>query len=106
MTHGSACIIGWESGLPDSLISTYIIAQFMGFVIGRIHYGLMVVFCFRHITAFHYHHCARQLTGTEYIYMFLVEVCLTCFQSYGLPFIFIITYGIVCVQLTHFSIGD
>ena len=53
-------------GLPDSLISTYI-AQYMGFAIGRIHYGLKVVFCFRHITASHYHHGARQLTVTEYI---------------------------------------
>ena len=39
LTHGSACIIGWLSGLPDSLISTYI-AQFMGRVIGRIHTAL------------------------------------------------------------------
>ena len=30
-------------------------------------YGLKVVFCFRHFTAFHCHHCARLLTGTEYI---------------------------------------
>ena len=57
--HWSACITKWQSGLPDGLISTYI-AQFMGFVIGRIHYGLKFVLCFRHITAFHYHHCARQ----------------------------------------------
>ena len=62
----SACIIGWWSGLPDSLISTYI-AQFIGCVIGKIHYGLKVVFCFRHFTAFHYHHYTRLLTGTEYI---------------------------------------
>ena len=38
----------------------------MGCVIGRIHYGLKVVFCFRHFTAFHYHHYARLLTATEY----------------------------------------
>ena len=30
-------------------------------------YGLKVVSCLRHFTAFHYHHCARLLTGTEYI---------------------------------------
>ena len=66
LTHGSACIIGLWSGLPDSLISTYI-AQFMGCVICRIHYGLKVVFCFRHFTAVHYHHYTRLLTGTEYI---------------------------------------
>ena len=33
----------------------------MGCVIGGIHYGLKVVFCFRHFTAFHYHHYARLL---------------------------------------------
>ena len=66
LTHGSACIIGWYSGLPDSLISTYI-AQFMRCAIGRIHYDLKVVFCFWHFTAFHYHHYTILLTGTEYI---------------------------------------
>ena len=30
-------------------------------------YGLKVVFCFRHFSVFHYHHCAWLLTGTEYI---------------------------------------
>ena len=52
----------WQSGLLDILISPYI-AQFMGCVIGRIHCGLKVVFCFRHITAYHYHHNSRVLTG-------------------------------------------
>ena len=37
---------------------------------------------------------------------YLVEVCLTCCLSYRLPFIFITIYGVVCVQLAHFSIGD
>ena len=36
---------------------------------------------------------------------YLVEVCLTCCKSYRLPFIFITIYGVVCVQLAHFSIG-
>ena len=36
----------------------------------------------------------------------LVEVWLTCCQSFRLPFIFIAIYGVACVQLTHFSIGD
>ena len=36
----------------------------------------------------------------------LVEVCLTCCQSSRLPFIVIIIYGVVCVQLAHFSLGD
>ena len=40
-------------------------AQFMGCVIGRIHYGRMVVFCYRHFTVSHYHHYARLLTGIE-----------------------------------------
>ena len=34
---------------------------------------------------------------------YLVEVCLTCCWSYQLPFIFITIYGVVCVQLAHFS---
>ena len=36
----------------------------------------------------------------------LVEVWLTCCWSFRLPFIFITIYGVVCVQLAHFSIGD
>ena len=31
----------------------------------HIHYGLKVVFCFRHFTAYHYHHSARVLTGVK-----------------------------------------
>ena len=37
LMHGPACIIGWYSGLLHILISPYI-AQFMGCVIGRMHY--------------------------------------------------------------------
>ena len=37
---------------------------------------------------------------------YLVEVCLTCCQSYRLPFVFITMYGVVCVQLAHLRIGD
>ena len=66
--HGSACIIGWKTGLLDILISTYI-AQFMGCVISRIHYGLKVVSCFRYFTASHYHHDTRLLTGVEHMQM-------------------------------------
>ena len=66
LTHWSACIIGWKSGLLDILISPYI-AQFMRCVIGRIYYGLKVVFCFRHFTAYHSHHDARLLTGSEHM---------------------------------------
>ena len=32
--------------------------------------------------------------------------CLTCFLSYRLPFIFITIHWVVCVQLSHFIIGD
>ena len=46
----------------------------MGCVIGRIHYGLKVIFCFRHFTAFHYHHCARLLTGTAGIHIIVCRV--------------------------------
>ena len=39
----------------------------MGCVISRIHYGLNVVFYFRHFTVFHYHHYSRLIAGTEHI---------------------------------------
>ena len=66
LTHGSACIIGLYSGFLDNLISTYI-TQFIGCVISRIHYGLKLVFYFRHFTVFHYHHYSRLIAGTEHI---------------------------------------
>ena len=68
--------LNWRMDLPALLdgnlgcrivLSSTYIAQFMRCVIGRIHYGLKVVFCFIHFTAFHYHHYTRLLTGTEYI---------------------------------------
>ena len=108
LTYGSACIIGWWSGLLHSLISIYIV-QFMGWVIGRIHHGLKVVFCLRHFTAFHNHHHTRLLMDIDHMLMFvgcLGEVWLTCCWSFRLPLIFITIYGVVCVQLAHFSIGD
>ena len=37
---------------------------------------------------------------------YLVEVCLTCCKSYRLPLIFITIYGVVYVELAHWSIGD
>ena len=64
LTYGSACIIGWKSGFLDISVSPYI-AQCMWCVIGRIHYGLRVVFYLRHFTASHYHDDARLLTGVE-----------------------------------------
>ena len=39
------------------------IAQFTGCVIDKIHDGLKVVFCFRHFTAFHYHHMQDTTKG-------------------------------------------
>ena len=55
-------VVIWIAGF--FVISPYI-AQFMGCVTGRIHYGLKVVFWFRHFTAYHYHHDSRVLTGIE-----------------------------------------
>ena len=43
---GLACIMGGNMGCR--IISTEIV-HFMGCVLGRIHYGLKVVFCFRHL---------------------------------------------------------
>ena len=66
LTHGSSCSIGWNSGMLDIFIPPYI-AQLMRCVIGGIHYGLKVVFCFKHFTASHYHHDARLLTCIEHM---------------------------------------
>ena len=61
------CLHYWvESWVDFFLISPYI-AQFIGCVIGRIHYGLKVVFCLRHFTASHYYHDAGLLTGVEHM---------------------------------------
>ena len=64
--HGFACIFWWLSGLLGNLISTYI-AQFMGYGISRIHYGLKVACYFWYFTVFHYHHYSRLIAGTEHI---------------------------------------
>ena len=47
----------------------------MGCVIGRINYGLKVVFCFKHFTAFHYHHHTRPLMGIDRICKFCRVSC-------------------------------
>ena len=71
--------LNWRMGLPVLLgfcvfsIFPYI-AQFMGCVIDRRHYGLKIVFFCRHFTAIIIHA--------------------------------ITIYGVVCVQLAHFSLGD
>ena len=53
------------------------IAPFMGCV--RIHYGLKVVFCFRHFTASHDHHYARLCwIHVNACRAYLVELYLTC----------------------------
>ena len=62
----------------------------MGCVICRIHFGLKVVFCFRHFTAFHYHHFARLLTGIEYIY---INVCtVSCRGVFNMLLVLSITF--------------
>ena len=80
----------------------------MWFVIGRTHYGLKVVLCFIHFTAFHYHHYGRLLTGIEHI-----NVCRVSYGGvsnmllvFSITFIFIAIYGVVSFQLAIFSIGD
>ena len=63
---GLPALLGGNLGCWVFLISPHI-AQFMVYVMGRIHYGLKVVFCFRHLTVSHYHHDARLLTGVEHM---------------------------------------
>ena len=89
-TDALVCLLGdslgcWVVQFPHTL-------QFMGCVIGRIHYGLKVVFCVRHFTAFHYHHYARLLTGTEHI-----NVCrLSCLGVSSMLLFLSITFYFHC----------
>ena len=65
----------------------------MGCVIGRIHYGLKVVFCFKHFTAFHWHHYA---THRHWIHInvcivtcggvvnMLLDLSITCYIHYNI----------------------
>ena len=76
LTHGSACIIGLQSGLPNSLISTYI-AQFMMSANIRIRFGLqMVLVCYS--TPSHHHHGANLSEGIEPIKCLSDIFCRVC----------------------------
>ena len=86
------------------LISPYI-AQFMGRVVGGIHYGLKVVFCFRPFTAFHYRHDTILLTSIEHLYN------LPCGCVYNMLLVLSITFHFYqniwgCMCSTHFSLCD
>ena len=99
-------LLGGNMGCWKFFIPPYI-AQFMGYVIGRIHHDLKVVFCFRHFTSCHHHYDARALTGRTSVnacWAYLVEVCASPLNYLSLSYI--ILYGVVCVQLAHFSSGD
>ena len=63
---GLPALYGGNLGLLGNLISTCV-TQFMGYVKSKIHYGLKVVFYFRHFTVFHCHHYSRLIAGTEHI---------------------------------------
>ena len=66
MANNAHQYVSQSKMLPDTLVSLYC-AQFMGYVIGRIHYGRQVVFCYSLFTASHDHHNARLLTGIEHV---------------------------------------
>ena len=76
----------------------------MGCVIGRIHMALRsysVLDSFLPSIIIIVQHYSQALNT----YMFVgypAEACLTCCESYWWPFIFVIIYGVVCVQLAHF----
>ena len=79
LTHWSACIIGWKSGLLDILISPYI-AQFMGCVIGRIHwpYSRILFLTFYCLPLSSWCKTAhRRWANVNASKVYLVEVCLT-----------------------------
>ena len=68
----------------------------MGCVIGKIHYGLKVVFCLRH-----FYLLLTSLCKTTHRHWAHINVCRA---SCGGVSVFITVYGVICVQLAHFSI--
>ena len=57
----------------------------MGCVIGRVHYGIQVVFCFRYFTAYHYHHNSRLLAGIGNMQMLVKLIFWRCPQHAARP---------------------
>ena len=119
LTHGSACIIWWHYRLLDILISPYI-AQFMGCAIVRISYGLKVVFCFRHLTAY-YHHKAtygvervqldqfslgdwKDISKARVIVIIKSEVSTLTFTIFSV-FVCLICFYIIFCDLLHIHSG-
>ena len=74
----------------------------------RVHYGLMVVYGYLHITLPHYHHYAILFEGIALLKCLSNIFCVECVSKNRsvLSIIFHAIYGAVCIQLTHFSHDD
>ena len=66
-TDASVCLHNWVVIWVAEESNFHLYCTVYGCVIDRIHYGLKVVFGFRHFTTSHYLHYTRLPTGTECI---------------------------------------
>ena len=97
------CWILWPPPPPPSLY-----CRVFGVCHGQDTYGLKVVYCFRHFTASHIHNYSRVERALKTCKRLL---SLSCGCVSNMLLVLSITnvikiYGVVCVQLTHFSSGD
>ena len=115
--------LNWRMGLPALLggnlgcwiFNSPYIAQFMGCVIGRIHYGIKVVFCFRHFAVYHYNiiqECSQALEickclwslsweNRDFVFIIIVQFIMRANSRirFGLQIVF------VCCTLHHLIIN-
>ena len=96
--------ISWESWVLflDLLCSLMMCAN------NRVHYGLIVIYGYLHITLPEYHHYADLSESIELQKCFSDIFCLECVSKIRsvLSIIFHAIYGAVCIQLTCFSYDD
>ena len=88
--------------------SPYITNMFMMCANDKIHYDLMVVLVYLHITLPHYHHYANLSESIEFVKCLSGTFCLECVSKIKsiIPIICHAIYGAVHIQLTHFSYHD
>ena len=74
----------------------------------RVHYGLVIVYGYLHITLPNCNHYADLSEGIELLKCLSDIFCLECVSKIRvvLSIIFHAIYGAVCIQLTHFSYDD
>ena len=81
-------------------------------VVGGMHYGLKVVFCFMHVNPSHYQHLADLLTYIEHIRWKILEayvlsrVCIKFNLVISVTFLYLFSQNVGCVELAHLSLDE